>query len=211
MSTNIGQILVTKNIISQSQLDAALARKNQDPEKYLGQILCEMGVSQSKIIKALYYSNKRKKIGQILVDMNVISANQLQIVLEEQKRLQKNRIRKPIGTLLVEKRIIDEDSYVNALSVHFSMPVISLKGYVASESLQKAIGEKYAMEQRIVVLENGPTRIIAAIAEPSLFVFEEIERGLPPGKKLMFCVAKASEIAYCLKMKEDPYSNARYR
>ena len=135
---NIGQILVAKHIISPSQLEEALERKKAEPTKYLGQIFCEMGVPQSKIIKALYYSNKRKKIGQILVELQLVTDEQLNKVLEEQRRLQMNGVRKQVGALLISRRILDEDSYVNALSAHFNMPVVSLKGHLVSEMLQCA-------------------------------------------------------------------------
>jgi hypothetical protein len=210
MTNNIGQILITKKIITESQLDAALERKKIEPQKYLVQILCEMGIPQSKLISTLYYSNKRKPVGQILVDTNIISAEQLHKVLLEQKKLRNNRIRKPLATLLVDMRLINEDSYVNTLSVHFSMPVVSLKNYKVAGTLQKAIGEQYALRHRIVVLEDTPQRVVVALAEPHLFVFEELERGLPSGKLILFCIARSSEIENCLDSKYDPFSRSRY-
>jgi hypothetical protein len=208
---SIGQILIAKNIITETELDQALKRQDREKDKYLGQILCEMGISQSKIIKALYYSQKRKQMGRILVDLNVITEDQLQRALAEQKRLLASKRRKPLGLILVDNGIIDEDHYVSALSVHFSMPIISLKGYLVSEQMQKAVGEQYALQQRIVVLENGPHRIIAAIAEPNLYMMEELERVVALGRGVMFCIAKASEIELCLNMKYDPYFGTSYR
>ena len=170
-----------------------------------------MGISQSKIIRALYYSNKRKKLGQILVELNIITDDQLQRALIEQHRLQKSGIRRHLGSLLINMHIIDEDSYVNALSVHFNMPFISLKNHIVTESLQKAIGEQYALQQRIVVVENKPNRIVLALAEPNPFILEEIERSIPSGKNVMFCIAKAVEIEDCLNRKYDPFFGAGYR
>ncbi len=210
MKNNIGQILITKKIITEAQLDAALERKKTEPQKYLVQILCEMGIPQSKLIGTLYYSNKRKPVGQILVDLNIISTDQLHEVLIEQKKLRERRIRKPLATLLVDMRLINEDSYVNALSVHFSMPVVSLTNFKVAETLQKAIGEQYALRHRIVVLEDSPQKVVVALAEPHLFVFEELERGLPSGKQILFCIAKSSEIENCLDARYDPFSRARY-
>ena len=208
---SIGQILITKGIITEAELHEALKRQEREKDKYLGQILCEMGISQSRIVKALYYSQKRKQLGQILVDLKVITEDQLKNALTEQKKLSEKKKRKPLGTILVDTGVIDEDHYVKALSVHFSMPVISLKGYVVSELLQKAVGEQYALQQRIVVLENGSYRIVAAVAEPNLYMMEELERVVGPRKGIMFCIAKASEIELCLNMKYDPFFGSRYR
>jgi len=38
--------------------------KAEQPGKYLGEILFEIGVPQEKINRALYYFNKRKTIGR---------------------------------------------------------------------------------------------------------------------------------------------------
>jgi hypothetical protein len=211
MGESIGQILLNKKIITESQLQTALDRQARDQKKYLGQILSEMGVPQSKIIRALQYSNKRQQMGQILEDMKLITPEQLQAALTEQKRLLNEKIRKPLGAIMVNMRIIDEDSYVNALSAHYSMPIVSLKGFMIAESFQRAIGEQYALRNRIVVVENNPYRTIAAIAEPNLFIFEEIEKGMPSGKGIIFCIAKVSEIELALNMKYDPYITGGYK
>ena len=211
MGESIGQILLKKKIITESQLQTALDRQARDKRKYLGQILSEMGVAQSKILRALQFSNKRQQIGQILEDMKLVTPEQIQAALAEQSRLLKEKIRKPLGAVLVSMGIINEDSYVNALYAHYSMPIVSLKGFMVAESFQRAIGEQYALRNRIVVVENSPYRIIAAIAEPDLLIFEEIEKGLPSGKSIVFCIAKATEIELTLNMKYDPYITGGYK
>ena len=69
MSEKIGQILVRRKIITEFDLNAAMERKAREPKKYLGQILCEMGLPQSKIIKGIY-----SPLGAMLVDNRTISA-----------------------------------------------------------------------------------------------------------------------------------------
>src|SRR5208283_5729889 len=83
-SNMIGQILVKKKVITEFDLGVAMERKKLEPNKYLGQILCEMGFPQSKIMKAIYYSNKRKKLGEILVELDIITATQLHDILSHQ-------------------------------------------------------------------------------------------------------------------------------
>lgn len=211
MPDKIGRILVTKKVITELDLKEALKRKEQEPDKYLGQILCEMGLPQSKIIKEIYYSNKRKQIGQILLDRNIITEAQLNNNILQQKDLRNRGIYTPLGTLLVKNRVISEKNYMNALSAHFSIPIVSLKDYEVSPSLQKAIGEEYALKNRIVVLNNSPRKVTVAMAEPHLFVFENLEKEMPKGKYILFCLAKASEIEDCLDKKYDPYEHTGIR
>lgn len=128
-SDKIGQILVSNKIITESDLNEAIERKKREPHKYLGQILCEMGLPQFKIIKEIYQSSKRKQLGQILVEQNIINAVQLDNILLEQEHLTYCGEYKHLGALLTEKGIINEDDYLKALSAHFSIPIVSLKDY----------------------------------------------------------------------------------
>ena len=207
----LGEILVEKNIISRSHLDLALKRQKQEKGKYLGQILFEMGIPQDKINKALDIFNKRKPIGQILVDMAVISEKQLGEALDKQKQLRKRGERKPLGMLLVEMGYTTYHDYLNALSRHLNIPIISMREFSASSSLQKAVGEKYAEQNKIVVLEDSSAKIKLAMAEPSAYIMDELQRILSTSKPVEFYLASPIEIESALKKSYDPFSLSGYR
>jgi len=199
LSNKIGQILVKKKVITESDLEAAMERKKLEPKKYLGQILTEMGCPQSKIMKAIYYSNKRKKLGEILVELDIITAKQLNDLLSHQTKQKKLGNPQNLGTMLAYKGIISEENYLLALSAHFSMPLVSLKGFKVTSALQKAVGEKYAYRERIVVLKNDEREVTVAIANPHLSFFENLEKIIPKEKYITFCLAMSSEIETCLE------------
>jgi hypothetical protein len=212
MDKTLGQILVEKNIITQTQLELALRRQKQQKGKYLGQILTEMGlVSQEKINRILDTHSKRKRIGEILVDLQIITPQQLENALQKQKEFQKKGTRKTLGTIVMELGYTDYNSYLRALSGHFNMPVVSLDTFYPNPALQKALGEKYAMKNRIVVLENSPARIKLALAEPTHYNIEEIRKAVPFGKTVEFYLANPYEVDSCLRRKFDPFSLTRYR
>lgn len=107
--------------------------------------------------------------------------------------------------MLVEQGIISENNYIQALSAHFSMPIVSLKDYTPSAELQKTIGERYAMRHHIVVLSNTPEKLTVAISEPHLSVFDYLEKAMPKGKYISFCLARVREIEHSLDKLYDPY------
>jgi len=195
----IGRILVAKGIIKPSDLMEAMERKKQEPGKYLGQILAEMGIPQSRIMNRIYYGNKRKKLGEILVELNYISNQQLYDTLIEQRHLKAKGKHVYLAKLMINNRIINEEHYVTALSAHFSMPVVSLKDYTVVPTLQKAVGERYALRNRIIVLSDGADDVAVAIAEPHLSVFDQLEKAMPRGKYILFHIARAAEIESCLQ------------
>ena len=209
-TNRIGQILVAKKIIEPSDLEEAMRRKNKEPHKYLGQILCEMGFPQSIIMKNIYFSNKRKKLGEILLELKMITPRQLEDILELQQSQKNYGRHQYLRDLLARKRIINEDEYMKALSAHFSMPIVSLKGFRVYPTMQKAIGEQYALKNRLVVLSNSPQKVGVAMAEPHLSIFEHLEKAMPKGKYILFCIARSSEIETCLDAAYDPFNHLTY-
>jgi hypothetical protein len=210
INKKLGEILLDKGIISRSQLDIALKKQSLEKDKYLGQILIEMGVPQDKINQILLYCNKRKPIGQILIDLGVITTEELEKVLEKQKQLKEKNIYKPLGILLVETGYTTYHDYLKALSKHFNMPIESLSSFAPCPSLQRSIGEKYARKNRILVLENNPNAIKLALPEPTAQILDDIRRLSRPEKKVELYLANPYNIERCFKRMLDPFSVNRY-
>jgi hypothetical protein len=209
----LGQILVERNIISPLRLQAALDRqKKQNGKcKYLGEILLEMGIPQGKINEALDAHGKRKPLGEILVELRILTPDQLRKALDKQGQLAKMGIRRPLGKLLVEMGYTRYETLREAFSKHFNMPMISLRTFSPSSSLQRAVGEAYALRHKIVVLENDSAKARFALAEPNPFIMDELRKTFPPGKRVEFYLASPGEIDFCLKQKFDPFALSHYR
>jgi len=209
----LGQILVERNTMSPRHLQVALERQNQqkDQYKYIGEILLEMGIPQEKINEALDAYDKRRSIGQVLLDLRVITSEELKKALEEQAVFAKRGIRRLLGKLLLEMRYINYNQYMSALSKHFNMPIISLNGCFPSSKLQRAVGEAYARKHQVVVLENSATKIRLALSEPNAFLMDELRRTFPSGKRVEFYLAHSFEMDYCLRQKSDPFAVSHYR
>jgi type IV pilus assembly protein PilB len=197
----LGQILVERDIISPGFLQLALDRQKKEKEKYkyIGEILLEMGVPQQKINDVLDTYNKRKPIGQIFLDLKIITPDQLQEALEKQSQFAKKAVRKPMGKLLVEMGATTYNGYMEALSKHFNMAIVSLRGFFPSTALQRAIGRAYAQKHQIVVLEDYVKWIKLALAEPDPLIMDELRRAFPVGKSVEFCLVDRFEVETCLR------------
>ena len=198
----LGEILLEKYIITQEMLDLALAAQKKDEGKYLGQIFLEMGISQEQLNLVLNYFQHRKKIGDILLEDKVIVPSQLQEALQKQTK-EKNS-RKPLGRILMELGYIDYEQYLHALAKHFLMQVVSLKDFMPSAKRQQIIGEIYALQNKVVVLEDGVEKLKVALSEPNLEMMEEIRRFARLGKRIEFYLTRSPEIEPCL---DRLYSN----
>ncbi len=210
MIKTLGQILVEKNVISKSQLELALSRQRKQAGKYLGQILIEMAlVSQEDLNKLLNAFDKRKRIGEVLIDLQVITPHQLTEALRKQREMIRRGNRKALGTVVLELGYASYDNYRKAVSCHFNMPVVSLENFFPTPALQRTLGEKYAWKNRIVVLENTPGRVKIALAEPTHSLLEEIQKAVSQGKTLEFYLASPHEVDSCLRKKFGPLSVTR--
>jgi hypothetical protein len=196
----LGQILIAKGIISQKQLDLALKIKDIQPGKYLGEILVRIGAPQEKINWALYYYHKRKIIGEILIDQGLISSEQLEEALSKQKFIKEQQgQQRPLGLLLIEMGHINISGYLTVLSKHYNMPILTLKDFEPSFHLQSAIGSRYAMERRIIVLENSVETIKLVLAEPSIEIMEELQKAVSSRRKIEFYLASHTIIDECFR------------
>jgi len=91
------------------------------------------------------------------------------------------------------------------------MPILSMKDYQPNPQLQKVIGERYAMERKIIVLDNSAKTIKLVLAEPSTQIMEELQKAIPPGKVMEFYLAGYGEIDESLRRVADPFSFTQYR
>ncbi len=197
----VGEILVERNIISPKHLQLALDRQRTEKgkSKYLGEILIEMGIPQEEINGALDGYKKRKPLGQIFLDLEIITPEQLNKALQKQIQLARQGTRKPLGKIIVEMGFTTYDRYMNALSKHFNMSIVSLRGFFPSPALQKAVGKAYAQKNQIVVLEDYSAWIKLALAEPDPLVMDELRRVIPSRRRVEFYLADHVEVDYCLR------------
>ena len=207
MDVPLGEALVKKGIVTQSQLDRALEEQKHRKNEYLGEILQHLGVSQCKINETLDYLNKRKKIGDILIDLGLITPEDLKRALKEQKMNQSSiGVKRPLGILLFEMGLINYADYMKALSKHLVLKIVSLENHRISSSLQDVLGKKYVCEHQVLVLENDGKTIKIALGEPTPSLMQEIRKSIPPHQEIIFYLAHLLEINSAHKRMFDPFS-----
>ncbi len=191
----LGQALIKKGILTDSELDMALAIQGQGEKRYLGEILLFMGFRQDEINTALDCLNKRRRIGDILIDQGIITTETLKHHLKEQKRIQSRMgCRIPLGILLAQLRVINYREYMRALSKHFVLPIASLEHYNILPSLQTVLGRKVIYESDALILKTDKKKIEIALKAPSLLLMQEIRKTIPEDKHIVFLLAHHFEI-----------------
>ena len=117
---------------------------------------------------------KKIRLGDLLVDKGLITNDQLQLALQEQKKLGRK-----LGSTLIELGMIDEDSILNLLSSQLGIPLIDLNNYNYNDDVVRTLSESIARRYRAIVLEERANDYLVGMADPTdLYALDEIQEKL---------------------------------
>lgn len=107
----IGQILINNNIITSQQLENAIIEQNKSPIKErIGEVLIRLGYAKPKDIRDNLVG--QLGIGQVLVDLKIITSAQLHEALLEQN---KSAPKLKLGEILIKMGYVTEQQIQEAL------------------------------------------------------------------------------------------------
>ncbi len=114
---------------------------------------------------------KKIRLGDLLVEKGLITEEQLQFALGEQKKLGRK-----LGNTLIELGMIDEDSLLNLLANQLNIPLIDINNYNYSDEVAKKLPESIARRYRALVLEDRERDYLVAMADPTdIYALDEIQ------------------------------------
>src|SRR5437762_4557540 len=145
--SRLGELLIERRLITSTQLQEALTIQ-QEASSYvpLGQILIDGGlITRRQLHLLLDWTNKRPKLGEVLVKSGAIDAEQLQRALEQQKGLQL-----PLGATLVKLGYLTEEVMRQALCFQVNVPYLDLDRMNIDAGLARRVNRSYAMRHRLV-------------------------------------------------------------
>lgn len=117
-------------------------------------------------------ARKKVRIGELLVENEVISQQQLESALAAQK---KSGLK--LGRQLIEARYIDEDEFLNFLSQQLDIPKVDMTRYETKPKVVELLPETYARRFRAIVLDVKNDTALVGMADPTnIFAMDEIER-----------------------------------
>ncbi len=131
---------------------------------------------------------KKIRLGDLLVEKGLITDEQLQLALKEQKKLGRK-----LGGTLVELGMIDEDSILNLLSGQLGIPLVSLTNFNFNEEVVRKLSESIARRYRAIVLEERANDFLVGMADPTdIYALDEIQAKLP--KTVSLAIVRESSL-----------------
>lgn len=115
-------------------------------------------------------STSRKRIGDLLVDSGVITEQQLQLALEQQRET-KSRL----GDVLVSKGFITQQQFIEALEFQLGIPHVQLYRQKIDPKIIQLISQKLADQHCVLPLRIDGNKLVIAMADPlDYFAIDEI-------------------------------------
>lgn len=113
------------------------------------------------------------RLGEILVKNNLISRDQLNRALDEQK-LSGNQLR--LGSILISQQLVSEEQLTSFLSKQYGVPSVILSDYEIDPAVIKIIPSDVAQKYQLLPVNRAGATLIVAVSDPSnLFAIEDIK------------------------------------
>src|SRR5687768_6412942 len=87
-----------------------------------------------------------RRIGQILVDMGFITDDQLEVLLDEQRRQPGEKL----GKIAEENGVITDDQLAQALAEQLGMQVINLEDHTITDEVRAELTDTMAQMYRVI-------------------------------------------------------------
>jgi MSHA biogenesis protein MshE len=123
---------------------------------------------------------EKVRLGEILVQQKLLSEDQLNQALADQKRTGRK-----LGRVFVENGFVTEEQISGALARQLNIPTINLKFYNINADVVRLLPETAARRFRALVLEDRRESLLVGVSDPTdLFAYDEIARLLKKGVEL---------------------------
>ena len=131
---------------------------------------------------------KKLRIGDLLVDNQIITPETLEVALAEQKKTGGR-----LGNILIQLGLVEEDTLLQTLADQLNYPLVSLSGKQYDKKEVCSLSEIIARRFRVVVLHKTTSKIVLAMADPTdIFCLDEVSKHF--SVRIEPVVAKESEI-----------------
>lgn len=165
----LGELLVREGYLTMDALQKVL-NVQQDQKlspdgdyKPFGQICIDLGlISRDELQRFLKKYEKRIYIGELLVNMGLITRKHVELILRQQKDSGKR-----FGELLLEQKIITESQLVDALSIQLDVPRIIPSLELMDQSLMDGMSEMFVRSNQFLPVHKEGDQLTVVMADPA--------------------------------------------
>ena len=158
------ELLVREGLVTETQLASALRAQEASPDGTpIGQLLVEQGALSPVDLEAVlrrYHKNYR--LGDILVETNVISETQLQLAVDHHRR---TGLR--LGDALLQLGFVNEEMLKLALCTQLDVAFVDLDRFSIDRGLGALVPKNFAQQHRVLPVARVDNVLTLALADPT--------------------------------------------
>ena len=114
---------------------------------------------------------QRKRLGDLLVESNLITEEQLANALKLQKSTGKK-----LGELLIDEGVITEKQMIEVLEFQFGIPHVDLSKYFIDPEIPRLISENLAKKHLLIPVRKERGHLVVAMADPlNIFAMDDVK------------------------------------
>ena len=131
----------------------------------------------------------KKRLGDLLVEEDIISEEQLMAGLAAQKTSGRK-----LGAVLIETGALTEEQLLRFLAQQLDVPFLDISDWQIEERLASELSEVHARRLRVIILESGDEHVMVGMSDPAdLAAIEQLHNLLAP-KQLEIVAVRESQI-----------------
>ncbi len=113
-----------------------------------------------------------KQLGEILVEKGLVTQDQLEDALKEQKFTKEF-----LGTILLRRKLITEEDFLKALSEQFGFPFVSIEKEAIDFSVAMRFSPTFILDQKCIPIKEDEYTVTVAIVNPlNALTFSNMEK-----------------------------------
>ncbi|MGB5540064.1 MAG: GspE/PulE family protein [Gammaproteobacteria bacterium] len=114
------------------------------------------------------------RLGDLLVEKKLISENQLQAALAEQKKSGRK-----LGRVLIDHGYVNEEAMLKILSAQIGIPYVDLQTFELNPQLVQRLPETDARRYRALILKETASGLLVALGDPTdIFNYDALVKAL---------------------------------
>jgi hypothetical protein len=198
----LGELLLREGLVTEGQLTSALRAQEASPDGTpVGQLLVEQGaLSPADLEAVLCRYHKKYRLGDILVETNVISETQLQLGVDHHRR---TGLR--LGDALLQLGFVNEEMLKLALCTQLDVAFVDLDRFSIDRSLASLVPKAFAQQHRVLPVARVDDALTVALADPTDgWVAENLEAMTACQVRLIMSTDAAFQRAFTRVYGENP-------
>jgi type IV pilus assembly protein PilB len=138
------------------------------------------------------FREKRKRLGDLLVEAGILTPAQLQEALSIQKQTGKK-----LGEILISKQFVTQEHIIQVLEFQLGIPHVSLDKYDVDPEATKKISENLAKRHELIPIKIDKNRLIVAMSDPlNIFAIDDVR--IFSGMEVQPVIATSEDITHAI-------------